>query len=157
MKVDTIEELDYNLSIKSANLKIKKLENTLDYYINEKNRYYNMTQPKSASMSERVQGGNREDKNAKYVVACERLDPIIDDLNYQIKNLSTFVENSLKLFGEYNDIEKKIYNLRTNNISYEKSHNGKKMEWWKISESIGLSERQCRRIYVKMINNRNID
>jgi hypothetical protein len=157
MKVETIEEVDCNLSIKSANLKIKKLENNLTYYISEKNRYYNMTQPKSASMSERVQGGNREDKNAKYVVACERLDPIIDDLNYQIKNLSTFLENSLKLLGKYNDIEKKIYDLRLNNILYEKLHRGKKMEWWKIAENVGLSERQCRRIYSKLINKRNID
>ena len=153
-----MEKIEY--TIKEANSEIERITNLLNLYIDKKNNLFDDTQPKSVPInSEKVDGSmTREEKFFKYVYKCdeEDIDWWIDKLNVYVIALNNYVEEELKRIGEYEPLKQKIYNLR-NDKEYMKRNKGKQREWWKIAEATGYSERQCRRIYSKMIKKRYTD
>lgn len=128
------------MTIKDAKMKLAQCEINLEYWINEKNIAINSVMPKSKSFdSEVVSGGTREDKYKKLDYAIDEIDPMIDYLNKEISNLNNFIEQSLKIIGEYEPLERKIIKLKEED----------KLTYNEIARIVNYSDRQCRRIYSK--------
>lgn len=136
------------MTLLEAQEQLKKLDNEYKYWLNEKEIAQSILLPKSFDIkNEIVDGGKREDKMLKYIEILEekQIDETLEYIFKKQKNLMNYIEEELKIIGQYNLIEKRIYELRQ-----------EKIHWWKIGNIVGLSERQCRRIYSKMIKKRNI-
>lgn len=128
------------MTIKDAKMKLEQCEINLEYWLNEKEIAINSVMPKSKGFdSEVVSGGTREDKYKKLDYAIDEIDPTIEYLNKEISNLNNFIEQSLKVIGEYEPLERKIIELRET----------KKMKWEDIATRVNYSEKQCRRIHNK--------
>lgn len=135
------------MTIREAEIELKSKQNELDFWINKKNIILESTQIKSIKYDgERVDGGKRVDKYKYLDQSIDEIDPIIDILNKEIKNLETLIDKQLKLIGEYEPLKAKIITLR-------EQHN---MTWFNISEATHYSVRQCKRIYKEYLNKRYI-
>jgi predicted nucleic acid-binding Zn-ribbon protein len=143
-----IEMIDApNMTIAEINKKIKDLNNDLDLYLTIKAKEFEKTQPKAVDITnERVDGGVTIDKNLSYVITLEELNIKIDNIQDKISYLTKYVENRLKIIGEYEPLKKKIIELRENH----------KMKWENIAEATNYSESQVRKIYKKYIGRRDI-
>lgn len=143
------------MTILEANKEIEKIDNELEYWLNKKEIIIQDTiyPPAPDSTIERTQGGKRVDKYKHLDYAIDEIDPEIDRLYKEKRILEEYIEKELHRLGKYNELEKEIYNLR-NDYDYMKKHKGKKRPWWQISNAIGYSERQCHRIYNKLIGKR---
>lgn len=136
------------MTIREAEMKLKSKQNKLDYWITKKNIALESVQPKATSYSkERVDGGKRVDKYKHLDNSIDKIDPIIDTLNKEIRNLEKYIDNQLKLIREYEPLKAKIITLR------EKHH----MKWADISQATHYSLRQCKRIYSEYLQKRYID
>lgn len=128
------------MTIKEANKELKQKQNELDYWLNKKELIIQDMLPKATKYSEeRVNGGKRTDKFKHLDFAIDEVDPIINRIQEEIKILNQYIEESLKIVGEYEPLERKIIMLRS---EY-------KMRWQDISIAVNYSERQCQRIYDK--------
>lgn len=136
------------MTLKEAQAQLKQLDNEYNYWLNEKELALSVVLPKATDIrNEVVDGGKRIDKMLKYVEILDnkQIDATLDYIFKKQQNLMDYIDKELKIIGTYNYIEKRIYELRQD-----------KVNWWKIGNIVGLSERQCRRIYKKMIQSRNI-
>lgn len=136
------------MTLREAQEQLKKLDNEYNYWLNEKELALSVVLPKDTDIrNEVVDGGKRIDKMLKYVeiLDSKQIDETLDYIFRKQQNLMDYIDKELKIIGTYNYIEKRIYELRED-----------KVHWWKIGNIVGLSERQCRRIYKKMIQRRNI-
>jgi hypothetical protein len=143
-----------DVTIKEANDKIRHLENLKKAKEDERDLTFEKTQPKASNITgERVQGGTtREDKFVNYMIECE--DPKYLDLCKEITVIdglieiwSQYVENELKLIGQYEPLKAKIIELRQTTT----------MNWDKIAEATLYSVPQCKRIYKSYIQKRYLD
>lgn len=135
------------MSLKEAQEELEKLDNEYKYWLNEKEIAMSIVLPKATDIrGEVVDGGKRTDKMLKYAEILEdkQIDETIEYIFKKQQNLMNYIEEELKIIGKYSLIEKRIYDLRQ-----------QKVQWWKIGNIVGLSERQCRRIYKKMTGKRN--
>ena len=136
------------MTIREAEMKLKSKQNELEYWINKKTIALESVQLKSIKYdSERVDGGLRVDKYKYLDQSIDEIDPIIDTLNKEIYNLEKYIDNQLKLIGEYEPLKAKIIMLR------EKQH----LTWDKISEATHYSRRQCINIYSTYLQKRYVD
>ena len=136
------------MTLKEAQAQLKQLDNEYNYWLNEKELALSVVLPKATDIrNEVLDGGKRIDKMLKYVEILDnkQIDATLDYIFKKQQNLMDYIDKELKIIGTYNYIEKRIYELRQD-----------KVHWWKIGNIVGLSERQCRRIYKKMIQSRNI-
>ena len=145
---DTIIEQYENMTFKDMDLReakklLKRFENQLEYWKSERDIAFNETQPKATNLeSERTQGGLVVNKNDLYMIKLENIDRKINVLKKRIKNLMQYIENEMKIIGEYEPIEAKVINLR------EENH----LKWQDVATATGYSERQCQRIYDKYLD-----
>lgn len=136
------------MTLREAQEQLQKLDNEYRYWLNEKELAKSIVLPKATDIrNEVVDGGKRIDKMLKYVELLEskQIDETLDYIFKKQQNLMTYIEQELKIIGQYNYIEKRIYELRE-----------QKVHWWKIGNIVGLSDRQCRRIYTRLIKKRNV-
>lgn len=136
------------MTLREAQEELKKLDNEYKYWLEEKEIARSIVLPKSTDIrSESVDGGKREDKMLKYVEILEhkQIDETLEYIHKKQQNLMNYIDEELKIIGQYDYIAQRIYQLRD-----------EKVHWWKIGHIVGLSDRQCRRIYKKMVNKRNI-
>ena len=142
---DTIIEPYENMTFKDMDIReakrlLKRFENQLEYWKNEREIAFEETQPSAANLDkEKVSGGIAPNTNDIYVIKLEKIDAKIAVLNKRIRNLILYIENEMKVIGEYDPIEAKIIMLR------DERH----MKWCLIAEAVNYSERHCRRIYDK--------
>ena len=131
------------MTLKEANKELKRLENEYNYWLREKEQLMTIVLPKSTDISkgERVDGGTRVDKMAKYIELLEdkQIDATLEYIQRKKNNLMRYIEEELKILGEYEPLERKIILMR----------NEKKMKWKEIAIISGYCERQCQRIYDK--------
>ena len=142
------------MNILEANKEIERIDNELEFWINKKAFILESTIYPKSGTGDRVQGGKREDKYKHLDYAIDEIDPQIELLYKEKRMYEEFIEKELHRLGKYNEVEKKIYELR-NDYEYIKEHNGKKRTWWQIANMINYSERQCYRIYKKITGKRN--
>ena len=136
------------MTLLEAQEQLNKLDNEYKYWLGEKEIALSIVLPKSTDIrGEVVDGGKRIDRHFKYVELLEskQIDETPEYIHKKQQNLMNYIENELKIIGQYNYIEKQIYELRQ-----------EKVHWWKIGNIVGLSDRQCRRIYSKLINKRDV-
>lgn len=136
------------MTLLEAQLQLKKLDNEYKYWLGEKELAQSIVLPKATDIrGEVVDGGKRIDRMLKYVELLEskQIDETLEYIHKKQQNLMNYIENELKIIGQYSYIEKQIYELRQD-----------KLCWWKIGNIVGLSDRQCRRIYSKLINKRDV-
>lgn len=130
------------MTLKEANEELEKLDNEYNYWLKEKEIALGMVLPRATNVRlERVDGGNREERLLKYVEVLDnkKIDETLDYIFRRQQNLMKYIDEELKILGEYEPIERKIIELR----------NEKNMKWKEIALNIGYCERQCQRIYDK--------
>ena len=140
------------LTIKEANNRIEHIDNQLDYYLNKKEQAFNKTQPKATNITDDVKGTNVVDKNMEYVIVCEELDPIIDNLQEEKKLLLDFIDKELIRLKKYKELEQLV-------IYYKEQYIPKGSEeitWYFISRKVYASESTCKRIYRRYKKQRDI-
>ena len=143
------------MTLKEANKEIERIDNELEFWLNKKAFILESTiYPSKPISGERVDGGKREDRYKHLDYAIDEIDPEIEKLYKEKRLYEDYIEKELIRLGKYNEVEKKIYELR-NDYEYIKNHRGKKRAWWEIANMINYSERQCYRIYKKITGKRN--
>ena len=136
------------MTICDAEKELKRKQNELEYWITKKEIALQSVQVHAIRYEdEKVDGGKRTDKYKYLDQSIDEIDPIIDILNKEIKNLEKFIDNELKIIGQYEPLKAKIIILR------EKEN----MTWDKIHEATHYSVRQCKRIYSEYLQKRYIE
>lgn len=130
------------MNLKEANIQLEKLDNEYNYWLEQKEIILSLVTPKSTEIKQEIiHGGKREDRLIKYMELEEekQINNTLDYIFRKKQSLMTWIENELKIIGEYEPIERKILMLRDE----------KRLKWRDISKSVGYCERQCQRIYDK--------
>lgn len=142
--IEQYEDMGFkDLDLREAKKLLKRFENQLEYWKNEKEIAFSMTQPKATSMdTEKVKSGLAPNQNDVYLIKLEKIERKIIVLQKRIKNLILYIENEMKIIGEYEPLEAKIIMLRDE----------KHLKWYEIAEATGYSDRQAQRIYDKYLD-----
>lgn len=130
------------MNLKEANKELEKLDNEYNYWLEQKEIILSLVLPKATDIKpEIVEGGKREDRLLKYIEIEDekQINATLDYIYKRKNNLMNWIENELKIIGEYTPIERKILMLRDE----------KRLKWRDISKNVGYCERQCQRIYDK--------
>lgn len=139
------------MTIKEANNKLEKIDNDINYWLNEKEIELSKVLPKATDTTqERVSGGTRVDKFIKYAEALEvkQIDEKLDKLYAQKKNLEDYIEKELHRLNKYREVEQLIV--------YYKEQCTENYTWVQISQRVYYSPTQCRNIYRKWKKERDI-
>lgn len=145
------------MNLIEAKTKLKQLENEEDYYLQEKELLKSMVLPKGIEITpDKVNGGKREDRMLKYVEILDdkKLDDTLEYIYRKKRILMNYIENELETIGEYDNLKRRIYELRYD-TEYIKL-NGKKRTFKSIGNLVGYSASQCNRILQKMLSKRNV-
>ena len=144
------------MTLKDANKELEKLENEYNYWLKQKENLLNLVMPRATDIrGEVVDGGKREDRLLKYVELEDekQINATLDYIWKRKNNLMNWIDEELKIMGKYNELEKKIYELR-NDEEYIRVHR-KKRPWFKVASTLGYTERHILRIYAKMMKKRD--
>ena len=137
------EENNFSMELNLGEAKklLLKLENQLEYWQWERKLLLESAEGLTGTDYDktRVDGGAAKDNNKSIDKVIDTIDPKIKLLKMRIKNVMLYIENEMKIIGEYEPIEARIIILREE----------KKMKWRNIASLVNYSERQCRRIYDK--------
>ena len=146
------------MNLIDAKMELQQLENEEQYWLNEKENLKSLVLPKSIEITpDKVNGGKREDRMLKYAELLDdkKIDETLEYIFRRKRNIMNYIEEELKIVGEYSNLERKIYDLRYNK-EYIQEHKGKKMPFQQISNITGYSASQCCRILQKMLARRNV-
>ena len=130
------------MTLKEANKELEKLENEYNYWLKQKENLLNLVMPKATDIrGEVVDGGKREDRLLKYVELEDekQINATLDYIWKRKNNLMNWIDEELRILGDYEPIERKIIMLRDD----------ERKKWKDIARNIGYCERQCQRIYDK--------
>lgn len=130
------------MTLKDANKELEKLENEYNYWLKQKENLLNLVMPKATDIrGEVVDGGKREDRLLKYVELEDekQINATLDYIWKRKNNLMNWIDEELRILGDYEPIERKIIMLRDD----------ERKKWKDIAKNIGYCERQCQRIYDK--------
>lgn len=138
------------MTIIEANKEVERIDNELDLLLTKKQRIIESTiYPSKPISGERVDGGKREDKYKYLDYAIDNIDPEIEDLYREKKMYEDFIEKELIRLKKYNEVEQQVI--------YWKEQTTFNYTWLEISQKVHYSVTQCRRIYKKWKNQREID
>ena len=146
------------MNLIDAKRELQQLENEEIYWLNEKENIKSLVMPKGIDITpDQRSGGKREDRMLKYadLLDYKKIDETLDYIYKRKRNIMNYIENELKIVGEYSNLERKIYDLRYDSI-YIKEHKGKKRPFSQISNITGYSSSQCCRILQKMLSRRSV-
>lgn len=145
------------MNLIEAKKEVKLLENQYNYWLNEKENLKSLVLPKGIQITpDKVNGGKREDRMLTYIELLDdkKIDETLEYITRRKRNLEHFIEEELKILGEYNTLEKKIYDLRYDEVYIKE--NGKERTFYEIGNIVGYSKGQCYKILQKMLNKRNV-
>lgn len=138
------------MNLKEASNEIEKIDNEIEYWLNEKEIVIGKVLPGALDTSkENVTGGTRTDKFLNYIMKNEKIDYELDKLYARKNNLESYVENELHRLGKYKEVEKLII--------YYKEQCLENYTWEEIGKKVYMSKDNCRKIYRKWKKQRNID
>ena len=146
------------MNLIEAKKKLQHLEIEEQYWLNEKENIKSLVMPKGIQITaDKVNGGKREDRMLKYAELLDdkKIDETLDYIFKRKRNIMNYIENELKIVGEYSQLERKIYDLRYDQ-EYIQTHKGKKRPFRQIGKVVGYSDMQCIRILQKMLSRRNV-
>lgn len=126
------------MTIRECEYKLERLKADLDYYINKKNRFFELTQPRSKSFDKiSIQGGERQDKMVEYLSRIEKIDYKIDNIRKEISIFEKWLVDTKNIILKYYPEEyAKVIRLRESGKS-----------WELIAKLSNYSIRQSKRIY----------
>ena len=139
------------MTIKEANNKLQKIDNEIEYWLNEKEIQLSNVLPKAIDPTkEVVKGGKRVDKFLNYSILTEnkQIDTILDKLYAEKKSLEDYIESELQRLNKYREVEQLIV--------YYKEQCLENYTWNQIAQRVYYSKEQCQRIYKKWKKTRNI-
>ena len=146
------------MNLIDAKKELQQLENEEIYWLNEKENLKSLVMPKGIQITaDKVSGGKREDRMLKYAELLDdkKIDETLDYIFKRKRNIMNYIEEELKIIGEYSQLERKIYDLRYDQ-EYIQTHKGKKRPFRQIGKVVGYSDMQCIRILQKMLSRRNV-
>lgn len=146
------------MNLIDAKKELQQLENEEIYWLNEKENIKSLVMPKGIEITpDKVNGGKREDRMLKYAELLEdkRIDETLEYIYKRKRNVMNYIETELKIIGEYDKLQQKIYELRYDQ-EYMKENKGKKRPFSQIGMMVGYSGKQCNRILQKMLNRRDV-
>lgn len=146
------------MNLIDAKKELQQLENEENYWLNEKENIKSLVMPKGIQITpDKISGGKREDRMLKYaeILDDKKIDETLDYIWKRKRNVMNYIENELKIIGEYSNLEKKIYDLRYDQ-EFMKLNKGKKRPFRQIGSIVGYSDMQCIRILQKMLSRRNV-
>ena len=100
------------MNLIEAKKEVKLLENQYNYWLNEKENLKSLVLPKGIQITpDKVNGGKREDRMLTYVELLDdkKIDETLEYITRRKRNLEHFIEEELKILGEYNTLEKMKY------------------------------------------------
>lgn len=140
------------MTIKEANSKLEKVDNDIEYWLQEKERLFIQTQPAAVNYEkEVVSGGKRVDRFLKYEISLEekKINEELDKLYAEKIILENYIDKELKRLHKYSEIEQLII--------YYKEQSFQRYTWQQISQKVHYSVIQCKRIYKRFKQKRDID
>lgn len=138
------------MTIRDANNQINRIDNEIEYYLKKKELEMTKMMPQATKYDKTlVDGGKREDKYTNYVVKNELIDKIVDKLYAEKRLLEDFVEKELIRLKKYDEVLKLIV--------FYKEQCFEKYTWLQISQRTHYSVTQCRNMYRKWKNQRDIN
>ena len=146
------------MNLIDAKMELQQLENEETYWLNEKENLKSLVMPKGIQITaDKVCGGKREDRMLKYAELLDdkKIDETLDYIHKRKINIMNYIDEELKIVGEYSTLERRIYDLRYDQ-EYLQEHKGKKRPFRQIGQLVGYSDMQCIRILQKMLSRRNV-
>lgn len=146
------------MNLIDAKRELQQLENEENYWLNQKEALKSLVLPKGIDITpDKVSGGKREDRMLKYVELLDdkKIDETLDYIHRRKRNVMNYIDEELRISGEYGLLENRIFELRYD-PEYIKEHNGKKKPFWVIGQEVGYSGSQCCRILQRMVKRRNV-
>lgn len=147
--IEPYEDIQFrNLTLKEADILLKRLENQLEYWQNERQIALEKAEGIGAVDygKERTSGGKTPDGMITIDRTVDVYEPKIKLLKRRIENLMKYIDKEMSILGEEDETTKKIIELRDDK-EYIKGHKGHKRPWWQIAQQVYLSERQTQRRY----------
>lgn len=139
------------MNLKEARKELEKIDNDINYWLREKELEFVKTQPGAVDTTkEIVSGGKRVDRFLKYAISVEnkKIDKELDKLYAKKQNLEEYVEKELHRLGKYREVEQLIV--------YYKEQCLEEYTWVNISQRVFLSVSQCKKIYKRFKEKRDI-
>ena len=138
------------MDLKQANNKLEKIDNQIEYWLEEKKIALEKTQPKSVDTTkEVVSGGSRVDRFVNYVITKEKIDYKLDELYAEKTILESYIEKELHRLEKYREVEQLII--------YYKEQCLEEYTWEEIGKKAYMSKDNCRKIYRKWKKQRYIN
>ena len=147
--IEPYENMQFeDLSLKEADILLKKLENQLEYWQNERQITLESAEGIGAVRYDKeiVSGGKPQGSMSLVDKVIDVYDPKIKRLKKRIENLMRYIDKEMAILGEEDATTKKIIDLRDDK-EYIRTHKGHKRTWWQIAQQVYLSDRQCQRRY----------
>ena len=138
------------MNLKQANSQIEKIDNIINYWLNRKELEIVKVMPQAVDFKKDAVKVSRVETNKflYYTYKVENIDLELEFLYKEKEILLEYIEKELKRLNKYSDVEKLIV--------YYKEESLEKYTWPKIAKLVHYSETQCRRIYRKYKNQRDI-
>ncbi len=148
------------MTLIEANEALERLENEENYWLDELELVLSTVMPKSTDIQpERVDGGKRVDKLAKYVETLEekQIRETLDYIYKKKQNLIKWMDNELKTLKKYGEVTELIIHYKENKKIIDK-YTGKvrEMTWDEIAKEVHYSKSFCRTVYREYKKKRSI-
>lgn len=143
------------MTLKEANYEVERLNNELNKLLKDKELLECVVSPKSTDYTKvMVDGGKHSNTLELYILKQDLprwkdLDSRIKKVQEQIKNNLDWIDEELRILKKYNEVEQLIV--------YYKEISLKKYTWHEISILVHYSIIQCKRIYSRYKQKRNIN
>lgn len=143
------------MTLREANYEVERLNNELNKLLKDKEILECVVSPKSTDYTRvMVDGGKHCNTLGIYILKQDLprwkgLDSRIKKVQEQIKNNLDWIDEELRILKKYNEIEQSII--------YYKEIDTKRWTWHQISTKVSYSIAQCKRIYSRYKQKRNIN
>lgn len=143
------------MNLREANYEVERLNNRLKKLYKDKELLEVTTDPKSTDYQKIIIDGGKHTSSVQEIYVLKQeltkwkdLDKKICKTQEEIKNYIDWIDKELKILKKYNKIEQLIV--------YYKEIELKNYTWQDIATLVHYSEPQCRRIYKRYKQTRNI-
>ena len=142
------------MTLREANYEVERLNNELNKLLKDKEILECVVSPKSTDYTKVMVDGGKHCNILEVYTLKQDLPRWIDlvsrikKVQEQIKNNLDWIDEELRILKKYNKIEQSIV--------YYKEIDTKEYTWHQISHMVNYSITQCRRIYSRYKNRRNI-
>ena len=143
------------MTLKDANYEVERLENKLNKLLNDKEILEIIIDPKSTDYTKVMVDGGKHGGSIQEVYILKEdlprwqdLDRRIQRTQEEIQNNVDWIDKELKILNKYNKVEQLIV--------YYKEIDIKEYTWYQIASMVHYSISQCKKIYKRYKETRDI-